>query len=612
MMKHVLLVAAAWWMLLWSVAVAGAAEPDGPIRADKLRPTGQRYETLVPDTLDLAERARLAVGGLTSFLNAKAGYAPYGHTYFNANPPYLSDMPGGPPNWGKIAESLILARLMCGSEEHLDVDAHMLSGMLASPWMVVNPDAPTPVSVAMQALLAVYQLDPNPALKRQIDAMAEAHLRAAKFAGDGAYYYNGPTDVRETALGVFGDWLPVFISGRAIRVLTRWSCLGEEPQYLDLSGKLASYLTQPKFWSAEVEPKVVCSADHGHFSGHHHSYTQALLGLLTYAQTSHDARLMQFVRESYEYMRTFGIARIGLFGEGCTVGDMTQLAIRLSDAGVGDYWDDADQYIRNHLAELQMTDAARLAQAVEEMPTGRGKNDTTQGPLDPENESTDRVIERNVGVFFSDASHPTRIPEHNLLYTICCTGNCTPALYAAWEATVRCQTDTVQINLLLNRASAWLDLDSYLPYEGKVVIRNKTARKLAVRIPYWVDASAVEARVNDAAISPVWIGRYLLFDPLRPQDVVTITFPVTDRVETCTLKWRQTEFWKESTNPGATWQPPDEPARYVCRFRGSTLVDISPRDSGRGYPLYLRDSLTQGSAPMKKVTRYLPPVIPSW
>jgi hypothetical protein len=222
------------------------------------------------------------------------------------------------------------------------------------------------------------------------------------------------------------------------------------------------------------------------------------------------------------------------------------------------------------------------------------------------------VIERNVGVFLSDATHPTRIPEHNLLSTICCTGNCTPALYAAWEATVRCRADTAQVNLWLNRASPWLDLESSLPYEGKVVIRNKTARRLAVRIPRWVDVKTVRARVNEADASPFVVGRNLVFDTIHPRDVVTLSFPLDETTETYTLKWKQSEFWKESTNPGSSWQPPKEPTRYVCRFRGNTLVDISPRDPGLGYPLYLRDPLKLSKAPMKPLTRYLPPVVPSW
>ena len=139
--------------------VGPAIEPGSAINADKLKPSGERYEALVPDTLDLAERVRLSVHGLTSFLNERAYFAPYGHTYFNGNPPYMSDVPGGPPNWGKIAESLVMTRLMCGSEENCDVDAKMIRGMLASQWMKLNPEAPTPVSRAMLALLTVYQLE---------------------------------------------------------------------------------------------------------------------------------------------------------------------------------------------------------------------------------------------------------------------------------------------------------------------------------------------------------------------------------------------------------------------------------------------------------------------
>ncbi len=589
-----------------------ADEPERIIRGERLRPTGARYQAVVPDTLDLAERARLAVHGLTSFLNPRAGFAPYGHTYFNGQPPYLSDMPGGPPNWGKIAESLIYARLMCGSEENLDVDARTLEGMLASPWMVVNPEAPTPVSCGIQALLAVYQLDPHPALKARIDAKADSHLSAAKSVGQGAYYYTRSSDLQETVLGVFGDWMPVFIGGRAIRPLTRWAALSGDAKYRDFAGKLSVFLLSPRFWAAEAEPKVVVSADHGHFSGHHHSYTQGLMGLLWQAEAAHDARREQFVREAYEYLRNFGIARIGLFGEGCTVGDMTQLAIKLSDIGSGDYWDDADQYLRNHLAELQITDAGLLARAVAQMPQGRGKNDTTHGPYDPKNESNERVIERNVGVFMSDATHPTLIPEHCLLYTICCTGNCTPALYAAWEATLRCRAGAAQVNLLLNRASQWFDVESSLPYEGKVVVRNKTARSLAVRIPRWVEMRSVLCRVNKADAAPVVAGRYLVLSRIEPLDVVTLTFPLETTTEAYTLKWRQSEFWKESTNPGPSWQPPKEPSRYVCTFRGNTLVDITPRDAGPGYPLYVRGSIKAGQAPTLQVTRYLPPVVPSW
>ncbi|MBL7645778.1 MAG: hypothetical protein JNK74_06250 [Candidatus Hydrogenedentes bacterium] len=598
--------------LICFAPVAFGETSPGPIRAEKLLPTGERYTATVPDTLDLAERGRLAVHGLTSFLNVEAGYAPYGHTYFNGNPAYLSDMPGGPPNWGKIAESLVMARLMCGSVENAEVDAKTFEGMLASHWMIINPAAPTPVSRAMLALMALYQLDPNPELKAIIDKMAQEHITIAQQAEGRAWYYDDVPDERETALGVFGTWLQAFIHGCAIRPLVRWSDHGGDPAYTAFAGKIGSFLLEPKLWRAEAAPKVVVDAEHAQFTGHHHSYTQALMGLLWQAEATNDAKLKTFVREGYEYMRTFGIARIGLFGEGCTTGDMTYLALKLSELGVGDYWDDADGYIRNHLAELQITDGAKLQQAIDTMPAGRGKNDTTTGPYDPTGESNVNIAERNVGVFLSDSTHPTLIPELSFLYTICCTGNCTPAMYAAWDSIVRFKDGTAHVNLLLNRASPWLDIDSYLPYEGRVVIRNKQASTVALRMPGWVNDGAVTCTVNGAAVKPGAIGGRLVFGGLKAGDEIVITFPVVETTEQYTLKWRQTEFWKESTDPGPNWVADEQPKQLTMKFRGNTLVDISPRDEGLGFPLYQRANLSATAAPMKEVERYIAPLLVKW
>jgi hypothetical protein len=592
-------------------------DSDVVFRQDTFVPRGHRYSGTVPDTLDLAERASLSVHGLTSFLNPKstkppASYGPFGHTYFNANPPYMSDMPGGPPNWGKIAESLLLARVMSGSTENMDVDAKTFQGMIA--YISLDPKAPTPMSRVMLAMIDLYQLAPRPEFKKLIQEMAQMHIRAARHQGDLAFYSDPIEDNKESMLGIIGHgWTP-FIQGCAIRPLARWSTVSGDAASLTLAGQISAYLMQPDFWKPEGEPKAIYGPDHAHFSGHHHSYTQGLMGLLWYADATSNARIKEFVREGYEYVRNFGLPRLGLFGEGCTTGDMTWLALKLSDAGVGDFYEDADCYARNHLAELQLTSREQLQKAVELMPKNvRGKNEMAKAeqPFDPVHESRESVIERNMGVFLSDSTHPTLVPEACFLYTICCTGNCTPALYYAWESIVRCENGAAQVNLLLNRASEWLDIDSYLPYEGKVVLHNKTARRISLRIARWVDRKAIATQCGGQPAKPYWVGQYLVFENLKPRDMLTITFPVVETTETYTLKWKQDEFWKESTNPGSTWQPAPHPAVYSCTFRGNTLVNISPRDQGTGYPLYQRDALQHVTeTPFKKVSRYIAPVLP--
>ena len=50
---------------------------------------GERYEATVPDTLDLAERAALAVNGLTGPTNPDADYELYWWGHFRSNPPWI-------------------------------------------------------------------------------------------------------------------------------------------------------------------------------------------------------------------------------------------------------------------------------------------------------------------------------------------------------------------------------------------------------------------------------------------------------------------------------------------------------------------------------------------
>jgi hypothetical protein len=156
------------------------------------------------------------------------------------------------------------------------------------------------------------------------------------------------------------------------------------------------------------------------------------------------------------------------------------------------------------------------------------------------------------------------------------------------------------------------DLDSYLPYEGKLVIRNKTARKLSVRVPGWVEMAAVRCSINRRPAAPFAVGRYLVFDRLPARAEVTLTFPMPETTEVHSQAWQQSDFWQECTDPGSTWKKAKLPKRYVCRFRGNTLRDISPRDEGMGYPLYQREALQGTNAPMKSVERYIARVLPRW
>ena len=616
------------------------AKLDGVLTPERLKPRGEYYGATVPDTLDLAERAKLSVHGLTSFLNPNQAYAPYGQGWFNVRVPYLTSKlvggsDSGAPNWGKIAEALMMARVMSGSQENLDVDGRTFKGMVA--WM---PDVGTvPCARAMHALLAMNQLHPDPKLMETIGRLAESFGKSAKNRPEGVVFYEGAPFYDNGPAGQYGYGAQVRTQGDIMRALTRWYEFSGDQKALDLAGQTAKYTLQFKpYWTPEVEPKAVAGQEHAHFNGHPHENCVCLMGLLRYAQATHDARIKQFVRDGYEYLRNWGIARIGLFGEMCAVSDMTYLAIKLSDYGVGDYWEDVDCYIRNILADRQITCADKLRKAVQTEPilarflprtapddpinnpnaqtVGLGQNldkdAVKRVSLDPAFETEDHVIERCVGVFLSDAGYPSETVKIRLMFNICCPGNANHALFYAWESIVRCDNDGhATINLLLNRASRWLDIDSYLPYEGKVVVRNKTARSLAVRIPRWVDRKAVDTEVNGHPAKTFWVASYRIFSSLKSNDVITIRFPMVETRESYTLKWKREGWWMEGTNPGPDWKN-DHPEVFTFSFKGNTVVDVAPRPKDSAYPSFERAEYKQEKAPMIKVRRFVSAVDLAW
>jgi hypothetical protein len=191
--------------------------------------------------------------------------------------------------------------------------------------------------------------------------------------------------------------------------------------------------------------------------------------------------------------------------------------------------------------------------------------------------------------------------------TACCNTNMPTGMYKAWASIIRPLGSGVQVNLLLNRASEWADLESWLPYEGRFVLRNKTAKKAYIRIPKWVDKKALRCHVNDKLVSaPHFLNAYLLIEDLKPRDVVTVEFPVPETTE----RYREMSYKQE----------------YTCQFRGSTLVDISPQgdrpartvdlsDDGdrfpvmKGYPIYQRDHFKAKKAPSVKKQQFVSQIL---
>ena len=582
----------------------------------------QRYKAIVPDTIDLAERAGLAINGLTGIVDPTC-YETYQCANFNVKPAYMNHMYGG-PCLQKPVEAIPMMRVMSGSDQNLSFDRKLLEAITREIeddglWCLRLEGRPwrkpfeqdfvfmTPNGRMMSALMTWYDYTGDPNMLETVQKMSDGLADIAFYLKNEDHaYFHGEKFFRTGWPGSHepGPWC----NGIVLRGLSHWANLSGDQRALDLSRRVARYMSQPKLWGTPADSPNIASGEKGHWTQHFHLATFNVMGLAEYAINTNDAALKRWVKGFYEYGRDFGISRIGFFpsiasdkddkhrvAEPCNLSDMIWLAVHLSDAGVGDYWDDVDQYARNLLIEYQFTDRAMLESISAAGPDHQISDSIIQ--------TDDDVIARNMGTF-SAGSDPT---ISLALWTVCCVGNCSCSMYYAWEAIVRCEDDVAQINLLMNRASPWVDIDSYLPYEGKVVLKNKTAKEMRVRVPMWVDKKAVECTVNGQQIAVDMLGQYVLVKSLKAKDQVTITFPMVETTERHTA--------------------PTYDITYTCKFKGNTLVDISPRakrpawkeagqDDGvtlpviKGYPLWRdRERYMADKAPMKTKERYVAPVI---
>lgn len=141
-----------------------------------------------------------------------------------------------------------------------------------------------------------------------------------------------------------------------------------------------------------------------------------------------------------------------------------------------------------------------------------------------------------------------------------------------WSHTITEKNGTISVNFLLNRGSKWLDVSSYLPHEGKVVLDIHTdISRLQIRIPEWAgftkikyvrerSGEVIEGKGSEASS---WVNKhFLLLGSAVAGEKITITFPLSFR----------------RTLENAVGQT------FETEWRGDDVVNITPK--GTKKPLY--------------------------
>ncbi|HID95987.1 MAG TPA: hypothetical protein EYP53_08035 [Candidatus Latescibacteria bacterium] len=545
----------------------------------------------IPDTLDLAARARAALNYFIQNPDPEAGFQPYFIANLEADPPYLehSEWDFGDVS-SRFVEVIAYIRIMSGDYSGQEAEAglkeFMLSFLDPSDGLLYRPQSPYgPYQLAssggragayiwdqgraLYALLTCYLTEGEEKVLKKVERMIDGLDKIAVRKGDTCYF---PT---EAYLGN-GRWLdhPLMWvpDGQPIDPLVRYFQLTGDGKALDLARKLARSVLTRKPLTFGPDGEMLRDAHNTHF----HSRTASLMGLLRLGIVTGDEALIDFVEKAYKWARAQGSSfgwmleqlRTPKWSETCSITDMINSAVLLAEIGKSEYWEDVERFTRNCLVESQILSQEMLPRPWRKVPEEV-----------PGSRSYERVVERVMGGFVGSVFPNDRYFEADwhdgFGVSGCCSPSGTKGLYLAWSHIVTHKPDGVWVNLLLNANTPWVEVLSALPYEGRLGVLVKNASKVHVRIPSWVKRETVEVKRNGEPQDIVCKGTYVVQENLRKGDRVEVSYPV-----------RNLEVAEKVAGE-----------EYLLHWRGYTLVGIEP--PGKRMPLFQREEMNRNETPLK-------------
>jgi hypothetical protein len=586
--------------------------------------SGRRYEQLVPDTLDIADRAALGIHAITGIADPEMDYEWYFLADFYRKPPVLTHTVDTINCQYKVMEALPLLRLITGSELNLQVDQRWMEVALqligpdglaywpveGRPWGKPKSAWVEPVIgdvdqgqfctpsflgrlVAAMTLYDIQEHDPvwNRHINRMIERLSQLVIEKGDFAYFPAVGLAPGAEVTPDMPMPTGFWAS--LPGWLVQGLAQYYReSGHEPA-LQLAEKLARYM----MYHGEI------FGEDGSFTGfdHFHHHTVVVLGIVELGRVTGRREYIDFARRAYDFGKSNGDSLVGFFSEGirekdkdgnlvyryrkaetaetCEIADMIAIGLKLARAGHLDCIDDVDRWVRNHFAESQMLRCDWVDRV-------QDKHDEFPEMKVQPGETADRVAERHIGAFAGWSLGNDFLPlasaqDVKNVFMHCCLSNGTRALYYIWDHIAREENGKLKVNLLLNHASKWADIHSYIPYEGRVDIHVRKTCELEVRIPDWVKPTRVRCSVNGEDRPLEFNGRYALAGKTGKGDVAEITFPISER----TVR----------TSIGGT--------PYTVIIKGNEVVFMDP--PGLYYPLYQRDHYRNDSVRWVKRERFV-------
>ena len=545
--------------------------------------------TMLPDTIFLPDRVKLAINGLLGCLNPDKDQLPFCLTDLTGSPPRMAHTQFDySDHTARVIDGLLLARAMTGSNEGTNqlskLEAQFFAGFgddglhytPENHWSFHHANMHYQRSV-INGLLSLVLIHNSDKARQHLLKLTKA-LKDISIKREGYAYF--PTVEYMPGEWPRGDWEilgfgtdPANTNGRLLFGLTKtWELLGDY-NARDIAGAFARHVMHH---SSAYLPDGGFATGMEFREGHFHSRAVTMLGIIRYGYSLGDANALSWGKKVFDKACTYGTS-FGWFPERlvekrahgcetCAIVDMMEAAIWLAKSGWPEYWEIAERFLRNHLLESQFVSLEGL--------------EVSDGNMnDSEWETTRDVARRSVGGF-AGWSQPNDLFSkvmHNWdLYT-CCSAQGVRGLFNAWTNAVTSDDDSISVNLLINHISSDALIKSWLPYEGKVEVTPSRSSNIRIRVPSWVDKQSLRASVNSKPAEISFLSpAFLQLTDISAGDCITFEFPLR---ETTT---------RENVL-GIT---------YEAEWSGDTVMRMSP--SGERVPLYRRQKLSGKTVPMLK------------
>ncbi|MDO8685737.1 MAG: hypothetical protein Q7J78_03595 [Clostridiales bacterium] len=335
--------------------------------------SGNEYDEVIPDTLDLVERAELSIRGLANSIDPVLNSIYLGSHVCCREPHMFHHASGDTTCDPKFAESFPMMRIMSGStceteKEHL-FDRELLSRIDSGLyWDRYSPERPWrnnygnyfygqgknedfSVGAAngrmLRALIVLYEITNDSIFEKNIYEFIDSLKRIAIYRNNYCYYpdkggwgepcsypRSGWINDGEASKEVEGaEGSIVAYHGHQAYAAANWYMLSGHKESLELAACLSRYIMLPKFWGGvpnlpgrlsnqdknnfdwygnpAPDPPNTAGPELGHWFGHFHARSIGLRGVLAYGTAAADDKAIEFVRRSYEFSLTQGIPRIG-------------------------------------------------------------------------------------------------------------------------------------------------------------------------------------------------------------------------------------------------------------------------------------------------------------